>query len=108
MVNLAQPVMGGLYDTLSEAFGNQIAWLVGHTVIIAVGFGLVTLARNWSQIADGAKLEKRHSVDILLFTIVTGFQIQIYSGDLGWPLFSSILIASTFTISLCWCVKVLN
>ena len=65
MVNLAQPVMGGLYDTLSGAFGNQIAWLVGHVIIIAVGFGLVTLARNWSHIADGAKLGRGHSVDIL-------------------------------------------
>ena len=108
MVNLAQPLMGGLYETLSGAFGNQIAWLVGHVIIIAAGFGLVTLARNWSHIVDGAKLERGHSVDILLFTIVTGFQIQIYSSDLGWPLFASILIASTFTISLGWCVKVLN
>ena len=57
MVNLAQPVMGGLYDTLSGAFGNQIAWLVGHVIIIAVGFGLVTLARNWSHIADGQNSE---------------------------------------------------
>lgn len=108
MVNLAEPLLGGLYDTLNGAFGSQAAWLLGHLLLAAVGLGLIALARNWSEIVNGAELRRSHATDALLFCIVTGFQVQMYHNTMAWPLFSSILIAGTFTLSLGWCVKVLN
>ena len=78
MVNLAEPLLGGLYDTLNGAFGSQAAWLLGHLLLAAVGFSLIALARNWSEIVNGAELRRSHATDALLFCIVTGFQVQMY------------------------------
>ncbi len=108
MVNVAKPIIGGFYDTLVGAFGSLPAWVLGHMIILLAGLGLVALAKNWLTITSGAKLGKQQAVEASIFIIATGIQVQLYSSSAGWPLFSSLLIASTFTASLGWCVKVLN
>ena len=108
MVNVADPLMGGAYDTLVSAFGTDVAWVLGHLAILAVITALISVMRNWSRISEGAQLTRGHALDAVAIVLFTAIQTQYFSSPLAWPLSQAVLIAVSSTLSLRWCINVLN
>ncbi|MGB0628628.1 MAG: hypothetical protein ACPGN8_05060 [Candidatus Thalassarchaeaceae archaeon] len=108
MVNVAAPLMGGAYDTLVSAFGTDVAWVLGHLAILAVITALISVMRNWSRISEGAQLTRGHALDAVAIVLFTAIQTQYFSSTLAWPLSQAVLIAVSSTLSLRWCINVLN
>lgn len=105
---MADPIMGGAYDTLVSAFGTDVAWVLGHTAILAVIATLISVMRNWTRISEGAQLTRGHALDVVVIVLFTAIQAQYFSSTLAWPLSQAVLIAVSFTLSLRWCINVLN
>lgn len=108
MVNVADPLMGEAYDTLVRAFGADVAWVLGHLAILAVLATLISVMRNWSKISEGAQLSRSHALDAFAIVLFTAIQTHYFSTTLAWPLSQAALIAVSSTLSLRWCVNVLN
>ena len=108
MVNVADPLMGGAYDTLVSAFGTNAAWVLGHVAILAVITALISAMRNWSRISEGAQLTRGHALDAVAIVLFTAIQTQYFTAALAWPFSQAILIAVSGTLSLRWCINVLN
>jgi len=108
MVNVASPLMGGAYDTLVSAFGTDVAWVLGHIAIVALIAALISVMRNWTRISEGAQLTRGHAFDALAIVLFTAIQTQYFTSSLAWPLLQAVLIAVSSTLSLRWCVNVLN
>ena len=108
MVNVADPLMGEAYDTLVRAFGADVAWALGHLAILAVLATLISVMRNWSKISEGAQLNRSHALDAFAIVLFTAIQTHYFSNTLAWPLSQAVLIAVSSTLSLRWCVNVLN
>ncbi len=108
MVNVAEPLMGGAYDTLVSAFGGDVAWILGHMAILAVITAIISVIRNWSKISQGAQLTKGHAIDAVAIVLFTSIQTQFFTSTLAWPFSQAVLIAVSSTLSLRWCINVLN
>ena len=105
---MAGPVMGGAYDTLVNAFGTDVAWVLGHMAILAVITGLISVMRNWPKISQGAQLTRGHALDAVAIVLFTAIQTQYFTTALAWPFSQAVLIAVSSTLSLRWCINVLN
>jgi len=108
MVNVADPLMGGAYDTLVSAFGADVAWALGHMAILAAITALISVMRNWSKISEGAQLTRGHALDAVAVVLFTAIQTQYFTTALAWPFSQAVLIAVSSTLSLRWCINVLN
>ena len=57
-INLAQPVLGGIYDLYVDALGSTVAWWLGHITIISIVVFTYWVISNWQNITYGLGISR--------------------------------------------------
>tara|TARA_B100000029_G_C16965970_1_gene738108 strand:- start:39 stop:410 length:372 start_codon:yes stop_codon:yes gene_type:complete len=101
MVNLAELILGGVYDLFEGALGTSIAWWVGHLTLIGLIALVVWVMRNWSDVSYGFEINGMRIWSWLVISGLTVGQMILYSQSFGFP-FTGSLITSLMVSSYLW------
>ena len=101
-INLAQPVLGGIYDLYVDALGSTVAWWIGHITIISIVAFTYWVISNWQNITYGLGISRARIpawIALILFTIV---QYTVYQDYFGFPSTGAILTAGSTSAYIWW------
>ena len=101
-INLAQPVLGGIYDLYVDALGSTVAWWLGHITIISIVAFTYWVISNWQNITYGMGISRARIpawIALILFTIV---QYTVYQDFFGFPSTGAILTAGSTSAYIWW------
>ena len=101
-INLAQPVLGGIYDLYVDALGSTVAWWLGHITIISIVAFTYWVISNWQNITYGLGISRARIpawIALILFTIV---QYTVYQDFFGFPSTGAILTAGSTSAYIWW------
>jgi hypothetical protein len=101
-INLAQPVLGGIYDLYVDALGPTVAWWLGHITIISIVAFTYWVISNWQKITYGLGISRARIpawIALILFTIV---QYTVYQDYFGFPSTGAILTAGSTSAYIWW------
>ena len=101
-INLAQPVLGGIYDLYVDALGSTVAWWLGHITIISIVAFTYWAISNWENITYGLGINRARIpawIALILFTII---QYIVYQDYFGFPSTGAILTAGSTSAYIWW------
>ena len=83
-INLAEPLLGGLYTLFVDALGSTAAWWIGHLTLIASIAFVYWVITNWQEISYGLDLNGTRMVAYLVLIGATIAQVTV-SNILQFP-----------------------
>ena len=77
-IDLAEPLLGGLYTLFVDALGSSAAWWIGHITLIASSCIVYWVITNWKEISYGFELTGTRFVAYLVLIGMTVAQVMVY------------------------------
>ena len=100
--NLAEPILGGVYDLYIDALGSTAAWWLGHLTIVAIIALAYWVITNWSEVSNGLGITgTRVSAWLVLLGLTVG-QFMLYRDYLGFPSSGAFITALGTSAYLWW------
>ena len=101
-LDLAEPVLGGIYSLFVDALGATAAWWLGHLTLAGLIFLVYWVITNWSKIAYGLEINgTRVSAWLVLIGATVG-QFYLYQNQLGFPTSGAFITALSTSRYLWW------
>ena len=101
-INLAEPLLGGLYTLFVDSLGGSAAWWVGHFTLVA-GIALAYWAIiNWQEITYGLEINGARLTAYLVLIGLTGIQIMVYQNYFSFPLSGALITAGVTSAYIWW------
>ena len=101
-LDLAEPVLGGIYSLFVDALGATAAWWLGHLTLAGLIFLVYWVITNWSKIAFGLEINgTRVSAWLVLIGATVG-QFYLYQNQLGFPTSGAFITALSTSLYLWW------
>ena len=101
-LDLAEPVLGGIYSLFVDALGATAAWWLGHLTLAGLIFLVYWVITNWSKIAFGLEINgTRVSAWLVLIGATVG-QFHLYQNQLGFPTSGAFITALSTSLYLWW------
>ena len=101
-LDLAEPVLGGIYSLFVDALGATAAWWLGHLTLVGLIFLVYWVITNWSKIAFGLEINgTRVSAWLVLIGATVG-QFYLYQNQLGFPTSGAFITALSTSLYLWW------
>ena len=101
-LDLAEPVLGGIYSLFVDALGATAAWWLGHLTLMGLIFLVYWVITNWSKIAFGLEINgTRVSAWLVLIGATVG-QFYLYQNQLGFPTSGAFITALSTSLYLWW------
>ena len=101
-LDLAEPVLGGIYSLFVDALGATAAWWLGHLTLTGLIFLVYWVITNWSKIAFGLEINgTRVSAWLVLIGATVG-QFYLYQNQLGFPTSGAFITALSTSLYLWW------
>ena len=101
-LDLAEPVLGGIYSLFVDALGATAAWWLGHLTLAGLIFLVYWVITNWSKIAFGLEINgTRVSAWLVLIGATVG-QFYLYQTQLGFPTSGAFITALSTSLYLWW------
>ena len=101
-IDLAEPLLGGLYTVFVGALGSTAAWWVGHITLIA-GVALVYwVITNWKEIMYGFDLNGTRVVAFLVLIGMTIGQVVVYQTLFSFPTSGAFITAGATSAYIWW------
>ena len=101
-LDLADPVLGGIYSLFVDALGATAAWWLGHLTLAGLIFLVYWVITNWSKIAFGLEINgTRVSAWLVLIGATVG-QFYLYQNQLGFPTSGAFITALSTSLYLWW------
>ena len=101
-INLAEPLLGGLYTLYGDALGSTMAWGIGHITLVAVialGYWVIT---NWSEISYGLELSGTRFAAYLVLIGITVGQFMLYQEYFSFPASGAFITAGATSAYIWW------
>ena len=100
--NLAEPILGGVYDLYIDALGSTAAWWLGHLTIVAIIVLAYWVITNWNEVSNGLGITgTRVSAWLVLLGLTVG-QFMLYRDYLGFPSSGAFITALGTSAYLWW------
>ena len=100
--NLAEPILGGVYDLYIDALGSTAAWWLGHLTIVAIIALAYWVITNWNEVSNGLGITgTRVSAWLVLLGLTVG-QFMLYRDYLGFPSSGAFITALGTSAYLWW------
>ena len=100
--NLAEPILGGVYDLYIDALGSTAAWWLGHLTIVAIIALVYWVITNWNEVSSGLGITgTRVSAWLVLLGLTVG-QFMLYRDYLGFPSSGAFITALGTSAYLWW------
>mgnify|MGYP001201796308 FL=1 len=101
-INLAEPLLGGLYTLYSNALGSTAAWWLGHVTLIA-GVALVYwVIANWEGVSYGFGLNGTRLIAYLVLIGATIGQVMVYQQFFAFPASGAFITAGATSAYIWW------
>ena len=101
-LDLAEPVLGGIYSLFVDALGATAAWWLGPLTLAGLIFLVYWVITNWSKIAFGLEINgTRVSAWFVLIGATVG-QFYLYQNQLGFPTSGAFITALSTSLYLWW------
>jgi hypothetical protein len=102
VLNLGEPILGGVYELYVDALGVTVAWWIGHITIVSIFALMYWTITNWSAVANGLGITgARFSAWLALLTLIGG-QFILYRNQFGFPPIGAFLTAVSTSLYLWW------
>ena len=101
-LDLAEPVLGGIYSLFVDALGATAAWWLGHLTLAGLIFLVYWVITNWSQIAFGLEINSTRVSAWLVLIGATVGQFYLYQNQLGFPTSGAFITALSTSLYLWW------
>ena len=100
--DLAEPILGGIYDLYVDALGATVAWWLGHITLFALIFLTYWVVANWSVIKFGLGINgTRISAWLFLIGATVG-QFVLYQNQFDFPTSGAFITALSTSLYLWW------
>ena len=100
--NLAEPILGGVYDLYIDALGSTTAWWLGHLTIVATIALAYWVVTNWNDVSSGLGITGTRVSAWLTILALTAGQYVLYSDYFGFPPSGAFLTALCTSAYLWW------
>ena len=101
-INLAEPVLGGIYDLYCDALGATAAWWLGHITIISILAFMYWTISNWKNITEGLEISRARIPAWIGLIVFTVGQYVLYQDYFGFPSSGAFLTAGTTSAYIWW------
>jgi len=101
-LDLAEPVLGSLYDLYVDALGSTAAWWLGHITIIASISFLYWAITNWSEVSYGLGITGSRVSAWLALIALIGAQFILYRDQFGFPAIGAALTSIGTSLYIWW------
>ena len=101
-LNIAEPILGGIYTLYVDALGCTAAWWIGHLTLIGTIMLTYWAIKNWSNISHGLGLSRSRVVALLVLITFTGIEILLFRDQLGFPMAGALFTSGTISFYLWW------
>ena len=108
MLDLASMVFGDFQDNIVSAFGNDLGWLIGHTLLLGTISLFVVSWINREHIRTQSGWDKSTLLDLATIAALTLIQYAIYTGNFGFAASASLGVAIVGSMTARWLVNVVN
>ena len=100
--NLAEPILGGVYDLYIDALGSTAAWWLGHLTIVAIIVLAYWVITNWNEVSNGLGITGTRVRAWLVLLGLTVGQFMLYRDYLGFPSSGAFITALGTSAYLWW------
>jgi|TARA_B100001540_G_C15752534_1_gene617693 hypothetical protein len=101
-INLAEPLLGGLYTLFADALGSTVAWWVGHITLVAGIALLYWTITNWEELSYGLGLNGTRLVAYLVLIGATVGQMMVYQEYFAFPTSGAFITAGATSAYIWW------
>ena len=101
-LNVAEPVLPGLYDLFVDALGSTAGWWVGHLTLIGIIMFVYWVITNWKEIVYGLEISGGRFAAWLAIIGLTVAQYVFYQSQYGFPASGSFIMAVSVSGYLWW------
>ena len=108
MVDLASPILGSFQDNLNDAFGDDLGWVLGHSLITLAIVMTWAAWTNRNHIQTQSGWSRSTFREMAILAMLTLLQVVIYVNNFTFPIVESLGLAIAATLILRWFVNVLN
>ena len=101
-IDLAEPLLGGLYTLFVDALGSSAAWWAGHITVVAGVALIYWVITNWKEISYGFELTGTRIVAYLVLIGMTVVQVMVYQEYFQFPLAGASITAGVTSAYIWW------
>ena len=101
-IDLAEPILGGLYTLYVDALGASAAWWVGHITLVAGLALFYWVIINWKEISYGFEFTGTRLVAYLALIGMTVVQVMVYQEYFHFPLSGAFITAGSTSAYIWW------
>ena len=108
MVDVASMILGEFQDSLVDVFGSSFGWAIGHLIVLSILTLVILSIRNRDHIITESGYGSRSFAQALAVVGMTGAQYVVYTGNLGFPSTTSLILGFFGALSALWMINVLE
>tara|TARA_Y100000589_G_scaffold17862_2_gene14807 strand:- start:2123 stop:2497 length:375 start_codon:yes stop_codon:yes gene_type:complete len=101
-INLAEPLLGGLYTLFVDALGSTVAWWLGHITLVATIAFVYWVITNWQEVSYGLGLNGTRLVAFLVLIGATFAQVLVYQAYFNFPTTGACITAGATSAYIWW------
>tara|TARA_B100000214_G_scaffold155974_1_gene111846 strand:+ start:2795 stop:3169 length:375 start_codon:yes stop_codon:yes gene_type:complete len=101
-INLAEPLLGGLYTLFVDALGSTVAWWLGHITLVATIAFVYWVITNWQEVSYGLGLNGTRLVAFLVLIGATFAQVLVYQAYFNFPTSGAFITAGATSAYIWW------
>ena len=105
MVDVASMILGEFQDSLVGVFGSSFGWLIGHLIVLSVLTLVILSIRNRDHIISESGYGSRNLAQALAVVGMTAAQYVAYTGNLGFPSTTSLILGFFGALSALWMIS---
>lgn len=101
-INLAEPLLGGLYTLFVDALGSTAAWWIGHLTLVATIALVYWVITNWQEVSYGLDLNGTRLAAYLVLIGATIAQVVVYQEYFNFPTSGAYITAGATSAYIWW------
>jgi len=103
-MNLAQTLLGPLYDLYVSALGQTVGMIVGYVTLLGISALIWWLIANRNEVISGLDL-RLATIGNMLFLSLSGVILYfVMSTTFGFPFLGAITMTLTSLLFMHWCM----
>ncbi|HIO86846.1 MAG: hypothetical protein CXX81_18420 [Methanobacteriota archaeon] len=103
-MNIAQSLLGPLYDLYVSALGQTVGMIVGYVTLVGI-FALVWwLLANRNEVISGLDLRVATIGNMIVLILLGGILYVVMSSTFGFPFIGAISMTISSVLLVYWCM----
>jgi|TARA_B110000881_G_C18578485_1_gene520149 hypothetical protein len=103
-MNLAQSLLGPLYNLYVSALGQSVGMVVGYITLVGIAALVWWMMANRNEVISGLDLRVATIGNMIFLTLIGVVLYVVMSGTFGFPFIGAISMTISSVLFMHWCM----